>query len=133
MTHPQAVRGQPPLSSEHTRDHRAFELRERDGGYTIVPSVVEDMGLHPCAYALYVHYRIASDRAGGIWESVRQLSGRLRVSPYLIRIAQAELRDRGLISLEPATRPDKRLGLRVTILDIWDDNASHVEGVVDAR
>ena len=131
MTHPPAVRGQPPLSSEHTRDHRAFELREREGGYTIVPSVVEDMGLHPCAYALYVHYRIVSDRAGVVWESIRQLSGRLRVSPYLIRTAQAELRGRGLISLEPATRPDKRVGLKVIVLDVWDDNAIHMEGAVN--
>lgn len=131
MTHPPAVRGQPPLSSEHTRDHRAFELREREGGYTIVPSVVEDMGLHPCAYALYLHYRIVSDRGGVVWESIRQLSGRLRVSPYLIRVAQAELRERGLIFLEPATRPDKRLGLKVIVLDVWDDNAIHMEGPVD--
>jgi DNA-binding MarR family transcriptional regulator len=88
--------------------------------YTMIPNMIDDMGLSPFAYRLYGHFRRVAGEAGGCWQSVTTLAAICQMSRGMVSRCRQELEEAGLINV---TRTDNPHGGRdyitVTVKDIW--------------
>lgn len=88
--------------------------------YTIIPNMIDDMGLSPFAYRLYGHYKRVAGEVGSCWQSVDTLAETCKMSRGMVSKCRQELEAAGLINV---TRTDNPHGGRdyitVTVKDIW--------------
>lgn len=102
----------------------------RDAGdprryYTMIPNMVDDADLSVYAFRLYVHFKRVAGDDGTCWQSVGTLAKACKMSVGSIHNARKELEGAGLVRLEIVDNPrGGRDFIRVTIMDIWGENAS---------
>lgn len=100
------------------------ELQIKEEGrppFTSIPNVIDDWGLDPYAFRLYVRIkRRAGDNGGACWESTRSLAKSLKMSVGMVSKAKRELQHQGLIRIETAV--DEKTGNEyhvITIVNVW--------------
>lgn len=94
----------------------------RDSQQIVIPHLIDDLGLTPYAFRLYVHLkRVCGDR-GMYRDGQEELAERCHISQAQISRALKELIDAELI----VTRRHKGR-VEVRIVDVWERNRAHVE------
>lgn len=100
--------------------------------FTIVPNIVDDIGLDPYAFRLYVHIRRVAGENGACWQSTETLAEICQMSTGRISKAKRTLQDAGLIRIE--TRTDNRKKYHhITVIDIWLKNITAYSPSEEAR
>ena len=103
--------------------------------FSMIPHLIDDLGLSPSAVRLYLHYIRVAGENGVCWQSVRTIAKVCRMSGDSVLRARRELDDNNLIFVYHQNPNGKRRGsIRVSIRDIWVDNISryrHQLGIKD--
>ncbi|MBU0493896.1 MAG: helix-turn-helix domain-containing protein [Chloroflexi bacterium] len=89
--------------------------------FTMVPNMVDDMGLDPYAHRLYIHLRRVAGEDGACWQNTETLAAICCMSAGKISASKAVLVDRGLIRITKA-RNQNGVYDRITVVDIWRAN-----------
>jgi hypothetical protein len=108
----------------------AAEYRIRDAGiersyYSQIPNMIDDAGLSPSAFRLYVHLkRVAGSKDGGAcFQSTTTLADNCGFSTPTIVSAKKELLDAGLIEIEERRSEHGEFpGHWITIANVWEAN-----------
>jgi hypothetical protein len=89
--------------------------------FTMIPHIVDDMGLDPYAYRLYGHLRRVAGENGACWQSTDTLAEHCKMSAGSVSNAKTALADAGLIKIEHKTKNGTRYH-HITIIDVWAKN-----------
>ena len=90
--------------------------------FTMIPNLVDDLGLSIQAFRLYFHLRRVAGEEGQCWQSTTTLSQACKTGRGSITRAKAELQAQGLIQIT-VEKSDRGLPHHViTIVDIWPRN-----------
>ena len=99
---------------EQTPDRRYF---------TILPNLLDDMGLSPHAIRLYLRLKRRAGEDGICFENTENMAEGCNMSPATISRTKAELEIAGLITIKKRKSPHGHFpGHVITIIDIWKSN-----------
>lgn len=93
--------------------------------FTMIPNIVDDLGLDCYAFRLYAHLRRVAGEHGECWQSTRTLAAHCRMSTGRVSAAKSALADAGLIRIEERAGAGGLYHV-ITIVDIWQRNAESV-------
>lgn len=94
---------------------------EKRYAFTILPNIIDDMGLSAIAYRLYGHLKRVAGEKGECFQSGETLAKACNLSTGAISKAKNELRDAGLIRIEVKNN-DRNIYHSITIIDVWAQN-----------
>ena len=95
--------------------------------YAMVPNMVDEMGLSPYAFRLYVHFRrVIGEGDGACWQSTRTLAEICNMSTGSVSKAKRDLLDAGLIHIEKRSGDTGEYD-HVTVVDVWAQNLAYFE------
>lgn len=94
--------------------------------YTMIPNIVDDMGLDPYAFRLYAHLRRVAGDTGACWQSTDTLAKHCKMGEGSVSKAKQALKAAKLIRIELRTRNGTRYH-HITIIDIWAKNMAVYE------
>jgi len=97
---------------------------EKRSWFTMLPNIVDDMGLDPYAFRLYVHLRRVAGEHGACWQSTETLKDLCKMSMGAVSKAKQTLVKAGLIRIEERKR-NGTMHHHITIVDIWARNFAH--------
>lgn len=102
-----------------------FQETPRDN-FTMIPNIVDDMGLSPYAYRLYGHIRRVAGENGACWEGARTLAKACNMSVGMVSKVKKELIEARLIHIE---KRNYNAGVydHITILNVWQRNHEHFQ------
>lgn len=104
---------------EQTPDRRYF---------TILPNMLDEMGLSPYALRLYLRLKRRAGENGECWENTKHLSDGCNMSKSQISRSKAELEIAGLITIKKRSLAHGHFpGHIITIVDIWKDNVDYYD------
>jgi hypothetical protein len=108
-----------------------YKIREdgRRNNFTILPNIIDTMGLSLIAYRLYGHLKRIAGESGECYQSGRTIAKETCMSTGAISKAKDELTKAGLIKVE-VKNTDRNIFHSITIVDIWDKNncSPHEQG-----
>jgi hypothetical protein len=93
--------------------------------FTLLPNLIDDLGLSVYAFRLYVHLKRVAGDGGKSWQSARTLAKHCKMSVGKVSQAKGELLERELIKItkEPG-RPGRDFDV-IEIVDIWPENMAY--------
>jgi hypothetical protein len=93
--------------------------------FTLLPNLIDDLGLSVYAFRLYVHLKRVAGDGGKSWQSARTLAKHCKMSVGKVSQAKGELLERELIKItkEPG-RPGRDYDV-IEIVDIWPENMAY--------
>lgn len=87
--------------------------------FSMMPNIVDELGLSAHAYRLYGHYRrVIGETAGECWESTRTTAKACNIGIGTVSKAKGELVEKGLIRIDKSKRGTDT----VTLINIWPQN-----------
>ncbi len=106
---------------EQTPDRRYF---------TILPNMLDEMGLSPYAIRLYLRLKRRAGENGVCWENTAHLAEGCNMSKSQISRTKGELEMAGLIKIETRSIAHGHFpGHIITIVDIWKDNVDFYDNL----
>jgi hypothetical protein len=94
--------------------------------FSMIPHVIDDMGLSPYEYRLYGHLkRVTGENGGKCWKSTDTLAKQCKMAAGTISKAKKKLEQLELIRIEKIPGKPGRHFHRITIVNIWQRNADH--------
>lgn len=94
--------------------------------FTMLPNLIDDLGLSVYAFRLYCHIKRVTGEDGMCWQSTERLSKACRMSVHSVVDAKKELADAKLITIKSVKRPGGGRDFHViTIRDVWGKNLNH--------
>jgi hypothetical protein len=98
--------------------------------FTMLPNVVDDLGLSVYAFRLYCHIRRVTGEDGKCWQSTETLAKASGMSVHAVVDAKRELAAANLVTITTVKRPGGGRAFHViTIRDIWERNLKHCTGL----
>ncbi len=101
-------------------DIRVVEEGKRDN-FTIIPNLIDDLGLSPYAVRLYFHLKRVAGEKGECWQSGDTMAKICAMSTGTISKAKKELVKLALIRVEVKST-EKNIYHQITIIDVWERN-----------
>ncbi len=92
--------------------------------FTQIPNIIDDLGLSPRAFRLYVHIKRVTGESGRCWQSTRTLAEGCNMSTGSVSKAKKELAANRLIDVD--AKKNKSGGKdfhSIRIADIWVENS----------
>lgn len=109
---------------ESRPDYITQVVDEGRGHFTIVPNMVDEMGMSVYAVRLYLHLKRVTGEGGVCWQSVRTLAKACTMSQTSVVRAKRELAQANLIRIEQVKSAVGDYDSdRITLRDIWLENA----------
>jgi len=107
------------MSNRHVRDKGDRKY------YTVIPNIIDDMGLTPYERALYWHLKRVAGENGKCWKSTPELAKHLRMSTGKVSETKAALQKKGLIEITQQPTPHGGRPMHIiTIKDVWPENVA---------
>jgi len=107
------------------RKKKTEEVKVTDegrGNFTIIPNIVDDMGLSLIAFRLYVHLKRVAGDNGDCYQSTQTLAEKCGMGVGTISKAKQELQSAGLIKIQSRAKENTHYH-NITIANIWRENA----------
>jgi hypothetical protein len=96
--------------------------------FTILPNVLDEMGLSPYAIRLYFRLKRRAGENGECWENSQHLAEGCNMSKSQISRTKAELEMAGLITIKKYSLGHGHFpGHLITIIDIWKRNVDYFD------
>lgn len=93
--------------------------------YTQVPNMVDDAGLSPYAFRLYVHLKRVAGDDGNCWQSTGTLASACKMSAGMVTKAKIELQDKGFITIKQVAHENPGRAYHIiSIIDLWVENST---------
>lgn len=97
-----------------------YESRDK---FTMIPNVIDDMGLTVYEFRLYFHIRRVAGEGGECWQSTETLAKSCNMSTGSVSKAKTSLEERQLIKVDRIDPKDGTYPYHlITIADIWQMN-----------
>jgi hypothetical protein len=130
---PPAEREEAPVRSKISprADNLIKQKESPRDNFTIVPNLLDVIGLSPIAFRLYVHIRRRAGESGKCWESAHNMANFCAMSTFAVHKAKKELAELGLISIENKKRAGGGKDYHeITVQDIWQLNRAYFSGEI---
>jgi predicted transcriptional regulator len=88
--------------------------------FTVIPNIVDDMGLSVYALRLYLHIKRVADENGKCAQPTATLADKCNISINTVTKYKQELLERDLISIEQKNIGRGKPLHVITIVDIWN-------------
>ena len=109
---------------ENNKQHQIIDESNDRRYFSQIPNYVDDLGLSPYAFRLYVHIKRVTGESGKCWQSTKTLAKSCNMGIGSVTRAKKELAKAKLIEIEPTTNPHGGKDYHVTrIVDIWLENS----------
>jgi DNA-binding transcriptional MocR family regulator len=90
--------------------------------FTVIPNMLDDMGLSVYAFRLYAHIKRVAGENGKCFQSTATLADECDISINTVTKVKQELLERGLISIVPKNVGRGKPLHVITVVDIWNEN-----------
>lgn len=93
--------------------------------YSMLPNLIDDLGLSPYAFRLYGHLKRVTGEGGSCWQNTRTLAEACKMSAGMVSKAKKELMSTKppLIAVALTNHPKGGFDYHeIAILDIWQEN-----------
>jgi len=96
--------------------------------FSMIPHIIDDMGLSPYEYRLYGHLkRVTGENGGQCWQSTATIAKICKMAAGTVSKAKKTLERLGLIRIEEVPGKPGRHFHRITLVNIWQRNADHFQ------
>ncbi len=116
------------MANEMTDDIETLNQTSDRRYFTMIPNVLDEIGLSPYAIRLYFRLLRRAGENGECWENTQHLSEGCRMSRGKISITKLELESAGLITIKTRSLGHGHFpGHIITINNIWKTNIEYFE------
>lgn len=112
------------MSATRDEHYEEYEIRIDDepNNFTMIPNIINLMGLSVQARALYVYLKYRAGETGQCFENSKNIAKNMDMSNGSITKAKNELDMFGLIDIEHKNTGRGKASHRITIVNIWTIN-----------
>ena len=90
--------------------------------FTMIPNMLDDMGLSMPAIRVYLHLKRVAGESGECWQSTNTIAKRCGIGMATVSKAKKELLENGLIEITKMKSSRGKNSHTISIVDVWSEN-----------